>query len=96
MAENNHGFCPRCNADFDGGSIWETGYDMALRGEHYNQNGVPADHLEAQQEADRYAEAYGATRTSGRWGRQIGIYSMEKDRTVAWQCPDCKYEWSRG
>lgn len=27
--------------------------------------------------------------------RTIGVYSIEQDRTVAWQCPDCGYEWDR-
>lgn len=29
-----------------------------------------------------------------RYTRAISIYSREKDRTVAWRCPDCKHEWS--
>jgi len=29
-----------------------------------------------------------------RWSRVIGIYDMEKDRTVSWKCPDCSHEWS--
>jgi hypothetical protein len=28
-----------------------------------------------------------------RWKREIGIYSIERDRTVAWRCPDCNHEW---
>lgn len=27
--------------------------------------------------------------------RQVGIYSREQDRTVAWRCPDCDYEEAR-
>ena len=93
---NENGYCPRCNADFDGGSIWQTGYDFAVQGKHFKQKGVPARSKdEAEELADNYAEAYGASRTRGQWGRQIGISSMEKDRTVAWLCPDCNHEWSR-
>jgi predicted Zn-ribbon and HTH transcriptional regulator len=27
------------------------------------------------------------------WKREIGIYDTDEDRTVKWQCPDCKHEW---
>lgn len=76
---NEHGYCPSCGANFDGGSIWETGLKM-----HGSE-----------EEADRYAEAYGATRTKGRWGRQIGIYDLKRDMTSYYMCPDCFYEWAR-
>ena len=29
------------------------------------------------------------------WGRKIGVYDIELDRTVKWMCPDCKGEWDR-
>ena len=29
-----------------------------------------------------------------RWRRTIAIYDYEKDRTVAWGCPDCEHEWA--
>lgn len=29
------------------------------------------------------------------YSRQIGVYSWEEDRTVAWQCPDCGHQWGR-
>ena len=28
--------------------------------------------------------------------RQIGIYDIDRDRTRAYQCPDCKEEFPRG
>ncbi|TMN21888.1 hypothetical protein FH966_02615 [Lentibacillus cibarius] len=34
---------------------------------------------------------YGATHFS----RKIGISSIEEDRIVKWQCPDCGKEWER-
>jgi hypothetical protein len=34
---------------------------------------------------------YNATHFS----RKIGISSLEEDRVVRWQCPDCKGEWDR-
>lgn len=66
---NEHGNCPHCNADLDGGSIWETFYQKALHGEYYGQQGRPAEDDEAQEIADLAAEQYGATRGNGRWGR---------------------------
>lgn len=87
--------CPKCNVDLQGGLIWATGLQFAHEGKHYRQKGVPATGVEAEKFADEYAEAYGADRTSGYWGRQIGIYDMEKDRTVAIRCPDCEHEWPR-
>jgi hypothetical protein len=36
-------------------------------------------------------EAYGATH----FGRQIALYSRERDRTEGWKCPDCNHEWPR-
>lgn len=34
---------------------------------------------------------FGATHFS----RKIGVYDINRDRTVAYHCPDCKGEWSR-
>lgn len=72
-----HGNCPNCNANLNGELIWNT---------FYEQSGDEA-------EADVSSAMYGATRTKGHWGRQMSIYDMGKDRTVAYQCPDCKHEW---
>lgn len=79
MATHDHGTCPGCGADLNGGLIWQT---FADRG-----------HTDA--EADRIAALYGATRTHGQWGRQIAIYSQGRDRTAAYRCPDCEHEWPR-
>ncbi len=76
---NEHGYCPNCKADLDGGSIWE---------HFYKETGSEA-------EADRVAEMYGATREKGQWGRATGIYDRDLDRTVAWSCPDCGHRWGR-
>lgn len=93
---DDHGHCPNCNADLNGGSIWETGYNFALTTGQDTWPSVPAStREEAECRADKYAAAYGATRTTGKWGREIGIYDMGKDRTVAWKCPDCDHEWPR-
>jgi hypothetical protein len=71
--------CPLCHSDLNGGLIYQTFFD---------QHG---DHDKALETASHY----GATATEGHWGRQIGIYDFEKDRTVANQCPDCYGEWPR-
>jgi len=76
---NEHGYCPNCNADLDGGSIWETFFQLTG----------------SEEEADRKAEMYGANREKGRWGRTIALYDRDKDRTVAWKCPDCGHAWER-
>jgi len=79
MSNNEHGYCPNCGMDFDGGLIWETGMEM-----HGDE-----------ERADEYAKAYGATRTTGKWGKRIAIYDMEKDMTTHWKCPECGHEWDR-
>jgi hypothetical protein len=95
MATNSHGTCPHCGADLNGGSIWQTGLEFARAGKHYEQHGTPCtDEAECERLADKYAEAYGATRTSGQWGRQIGIEG-NRDRIEYWRCPDCNGEWGR-
>lgn len=77
MPTNEHGYCPHCGADMDGGSIWETGLTM----------------LGNEKAADDYAAGHGATRTSGNWSRRRGIYDVHLDKTVRWACPDCNGEW---
>lgn len=76
----DHGHCPSCKADMNGGSIWQTMLEQS--------GGDEA-------EADRSAEMYGATRTSGRWGREIGLYNPVRDMTTHYQCPDCNHIWKR-
>lgn len=93
---SDHGRCPKCSVDLNGGSIWQTGYDFAMTTGGDTYPSVPAKSVEeAEERADRYAEKYGATRTTGRWGRQIGIYDQIKDRTAGWECPDCGHKWPR-
>jgi len=71
--------CPSCGNNLDGDLIWDTFFEK-----HKDEA-----------EADRIAEMYGATRTEGRWGRQIARYSIEKDCVVAFRCPDCNHVWRR-
>lgn len=93
---SEHGHCPHCNADLNGGSIWQTFYDQAVAGKHYRQkDGAFSTPDDAERLADESASHYGATRDSGQWGRQIGVSCMTRDRIVEWQCPDCKRTWDR-
>lgn len=71
--------CPSCGANLDGELIWRTFYDQGRD----------------EREADRMAAKFGATRTEGRWSRAIALYSIERDCTDAFQCPDCGHEWRR-
>lgn len=81
--------CPYCGTNLLGGLIWDTGLEFAFEGKHYHQHGVPSKTLEeAEAEADKYAECYGATRTTGHWERQIGI-EYDRDRIEEYRCPDC-------
>jgi simple sugar transport system substrate-binding protein len=41
------------------------------------------------------AKQYGATKTAGHFNRAISIYDRNKDRTVAFSCPDCNHRWDR-
>jgi len=76
---DEHGHCPNCKADMNGALIWRTFIERGM---------LPG-------EADEKAAMYGATRTKGRWGLQIAIYDMGRDRTTAWQCPYCSETWPR-
>lgn len=71
--------CPNCNANLEGDLIFDT---------FLEKYGDEAKALEV-------AAMYGATKTEGRWGREIGIYDREEDAVIAWQCPDCKHQWGR-
>jgi len=71
---NENGFCKHCGADFDGGNILDV----------FIKRGKTVSELE------EIAEMYGYGPGRTQWGRQIGIYCMERDRTVNTQCPDCK------
>lgn len=79
MAKNDHGNCPHCGVDLNGPWIWQ---------HFFERHG-------SEEEADRIAEMYGADRNNGRFGRVIGLYDQEKDRTDGYACPDCHRSWER-
>jgi hypothetical protein len=95
---NQHGTCKNCSENFDGQWIWDVGYEFALEGKHYEQNGIPElDRQKAFALADKYAEAYGATRYYGKFGGAIiGIEDpYQYDGVSYWQCLKCKHTWDR-
>lgn len=71
--------CPNCKANLEGDLIFDTFMGM----------------YDDREMALELAAHYGATETTGRWGREIAIYSLEEDRTTAWRCPDCNHVWGR-
>lgn len=71
--------CPKCKSNLEGGLIYE----------HFLQE------YGDENKALEIAALYGATKTEGRWGREIGIYCLDRDRTVAYKCPDCDNVWDR-
>ena len=76
---NQHGYCPKCKCDLDGGDIVET---------FIAKGNTPERAMEI---AENYAYRPGHTQ----WGRQIGLYDSYADRTTHWQCPDCGHVWDR-
>jgi hypothetical protein len=77
---NQHKTCPSCNADLEGELIYE-----------YFLNHYRGDEAKALEES----ESYGASKTHGRWDKRIGIYDLDKDMTVAFECPFCNHQWKR-
>ncbi|MCK5021079.1 MAG: hypothetical protein KAS32_28975 [Candidatus Peribacteraceae bacterium] len=72
--------CPNCKVSLEEGLI----YDHFLK--EYGGD---------EERALKTASMYGATEIEGRWGRAIGLYDLELDRTTRWECPDCKHVWGR-
>ena len=72
---NEHGFCPNCGLNFDGGDIKQ---------EFISQG-------KSEEEAHKLVtECYGYGPGRTQWSRKIGIYDVHKDRTVYEICPNCK------
>ena len=73
-------FCPHCNSDLRGEDIFESFIS------HYRD----------EEKALKAADMYGWTKENPcRFSRAIGLYSINFDRTYAFQCPDCKKEIER-
>jgi len=71
--------CPACKADLEGDLIFDTFM------EKHGDEG----------KALKICEMYGATKTTGRWKRQIGIETPDYDGVSYWKCPDCNAVWDR-
>ena len=69
--------CPSCGVSLEGDLIYDTFFNIA--GDH--------------EAALKAASYYGATQTSGRWGKAIGIYCIHTDRTLHYKCPSCGHRW---
>jgi hypothetical protein len=85
--DKNTTICPKCNADWDGGSIVDTFKKQRDEGSEYWK-----DYSEEQIEEyvkESYFPPY-------RWGRQIGIEVQgEYDGISYYQCPDCETIWDK-
>lgn len=78
--KNENGFCPNCNADFDGENILQA----LLR-----QGKSPQDSLYIAQ------NFYGYKDERTKFSRKILVYSLEKDQGHESRCPDCNHIWSK-
>ncbi len=79
---NINGYCPHCNANLDG--------DLVID--------YPKSQGETPEECLEYASSYAGWdqhKELNRWSRKISLYSLEKDRTTDYRCPDCEKEWKR-
>ena len=78
--------CPKCGADWDGGSILETFIKQRDAGAEYRKGQTDEQSEEGMKQV--YAPPY-------RWGRQIGIETPGYDGISYWQCPDCGKTFNR-
>ena len=72
--------CPSCKSDLRGELIYKFFF------EKYNGD---------KEKALETASFYGATETTGYFGREIALYDMERDMTTQYMCPDCGHVWNR-
>lgn len=79
---NINGYCPHCNADFDGDLVTD----------------YPRSQGKSEEEILDYAKDYCGWNEHGvnnRWCRKISISSLELDRVTHYKCPDCNKQWPR-
>lgn len=79
---NINGFCPQCNADFDGDLIVDT---FLKQGNSKEEALSSAQHFTGW---DEHKEL-------NRWSKKISIYNHIKDKAMSYRCIFCSYEWSR-
>ena len=75
---NENGFCPHCNADFDGEDILQA----LLR-----QGKSPEDSLYIAQNFYGYKDGH------TKFSTKISMYSFEGDGVFHYMCPDCNRIW---
>ena len=94
--------CPCCKSDLDGGSIWEHFFyeftegkgDWLDNGGQYTNHRINLTPSHAAVRADEAASLYGATRTEGRFGREIYCKDYQDGKKIRYyKCPDCGGEW---
>lgn len=78
--------CPKCGADWDGGSILETFIKQ-------REEGVSVWQGKTDEQIEEYTKEFYTP--PYRWGRCLAIYSQDTDRTEGWQCPDCEAIFKR-
>lgn len=73
---SEHGHCPHCGLNFDGGNIIDTFIKMGRTKE------------EAEEVASHYG--YGPGRTQ--WDKRLNVilYDEQYNKTKYWECPECK------
>lgn len=80
--------CPKCNSDWDGGSIVETFIKGRDDGSQTWCKDMTDEEIEEYVKKS-YSPPY-------RWGREIGIEIQgEYDGISRWMCPDCKTQYDR-
>jgi len=80
MNKNINGYCPSCNANFDGDLVIDT----------FIKQGKSAE------DAISWAKDYAGWTKHGilnRWSRRISLSSIREDRIIGHRCPDCGHEW---
>lgn len=91
MIPNQHGYCPKCNADLDGEVMmdsWRRLYPEKTEEELlkwfscYCPSDTPKEQLVMMSKTRR-------------WGRQIGLETPYYDGVSMFACPDCKHVWKR-
>lgn len=84
-------FCPKCNSNWDGGSIVDAFIEQRDSGSEYWKGKSNEDIEECVKSS--YGPPY-------RWSRVIGIelaydHPQHYDGISYWQCPDCSTTWNR-
>lgn len=84
---DQHGHCPVCDYDWDGGSILESWKEKREAGQ---------DYYVGRSDTDLEAEMHEFYSPPFRWSRLIGVEIQGKyDGVSEWMCPRCNSRWDR-